>query len=44
LRAAGENQTVQLPFTVTLNQDAVTLIEVNFDRILPGHEGPQSAA
>jgi hypothetical protein len=38
--SASCEQTVQLPFTATLNQDAVTLIAVNFDRIVPGHEGP----
>jgi hypothetical protein len=35
-----KNQTVQLPLTVTLNQDAVTLVTVNFGRIVSCHVEP----
>ena len=37
LREAGDKQTVQLPLTVDRTQDAVTLLTVNFGRIVAGH-------
>jgi hypothetical protein len=37
LREAGDKRTVQLPLTVALNQDAVTVVTVNFGRIVAGH-------
>ena len=37
LREAGDKQTVQLPLTVARDQDAVTLVTVNFGRIVAGH-------
>jgi alpha-L-rhamnosidase len=37
LREAGGKQTVQLPITVARDQDAVTLVTVNFGRIVAGH-------
>jgi hypothetical protein len=38
LREAGDKRTVQLPLTVARDQDAVTLVTVNFGRIV----GPQT--
>jgi alpha-L-rhamnosidase len=37
LRGAGDKRTVQLPLTVARDQDAVTLVTVNFGRIVAGH-------
>ena len=37
LREAGDKQTVQLPLTVARTEDAVTLLTVNFGRIVAGH-------
>jgi alpha-L-rhamnosidase len=37
LREAGDKRTVQLPLTVARDQDAVTLVTVNFGRIVAGH-------
>ena len=37
LREAGDRRTVQLPLTVARSQDGVTLVTVNFGRIVAGH-------
>jgi hypothetical protein len=37
LREAGDKRTVQLPLTVARDQVAVTLVTVNFGRIVEGH-------
>jgi alpha-L-rhamnosidase len=37
LRKAGDKQTVQLPLKVDRTEDAVTLLTVNFGRIVAGH-------
>jgi Bacterial alpha-L-rhamnosidase 6 hairpin glycosidase domain len=37
LREAGDRRTVQLPLTVARDQDAVTVVTVNFGRIVAGH-------
>ena len=37
LRGADDKRTVQLPLTVARDQDAVTLVTVNFGRIVAGH-------